>query len=207
VHTDECTCLLCAGFDLDAICWHYLSGECTHNDECARFHPADLDPGWIPLLSTPPYPPLNLPPFVAGQGQYYAMTVSWDAEEVTYKFEGGRSITLPLPYIIHYSVSHASTSIDPEGQSSNTCTGNLQHCWAPHSASPVWPGFDSAGQPLNPTHVTSDTAQPPTKKRRLDVDESPSAGEPHAASDDADMDVDMVDQFSKTTLDSEAMES
>jgi hypothetical protein len=182
VHTDECTCLLCAGFDLDAICWHYLSGECTHNDECARFHPADLDPGWIPLLSTPPFPPLNPPPFVAGRGQYYAMTVSWDAEEVTYKFE-------------------------TEGQSSNTCAGNLQHCWAPHSAMPVfWPPFDSS-QPLTPTHGASDTAQPPTKKRRLDVDECPSAGEPHAASDDADMDVDIVDQFSKTTLDSEAMES
>jgi hypothetical protein len=135
------------------------------------------------------------------------MTVSWDTEEVTYKFKGGDSITLPLPYIIRYSASHSSASIDAEGQSSNTCAGSLQHCWAPHSARPVfYPPFDSS-QPLTPTHGASDTTPPPTEKCRLDVDECPSAGEPHAASDDADMDVDMVDQFSKTTLDSEAMET
>jgi hypothetical protein len=115
VHSDECTCLLCAGFDLDAICRHYLSGECTHNDECARFHPADLDQAWIPLLATPPYPPLKQPPFIAERGLCKTIKVSFVADEVTYKFEGGDSITLPVPCVISYSASHASTSIDAEG--------------------------------------------------------------------------------------------
>lgn len=133
VHADECTCLLCAGFDLDAICWHYLSGECTHDDECANnecapFHPADLDEAWIPMLATPPYPLCNLgkpPPFIVSRDRCKTYKVRWAAEEVTYELEGGDSIILPIPYVISYSASNASTSFDPERQSSTTCAGNL----------------------------------------------------------------------------------
>jgi hypothetical protein len=133
----------------DEVCWHYTKGERVHIDECTCLLCAGLDLDAICYQSLP-----------------------------------------------ERNVSHASASINADGQSSNTCAGNLQHCWAPHSARPVWPRLDSL-------------QQPPTKKYRLEVDDQPaSAGETHSASADVDvdMDVDMVDQFAKITLDSEAME-
>lgn len=61
-----------------------------------------------------------------------------------------------------------------------------------------------------PTFDVFDTMQPPNKKRCLeDNARSPSAGEPHSASVDVhvdvdvDVDMDVVNQFAKTTLDSE----
>lgn len=200
VHTDECTCLLCAGLDLDAICCHHLSGECAHDDGCGHLHPPELDPALLPLLVTPPYSLLKSPPPpMAGQGTCRRVYVGFITEEVADEYEGGGSFTLPLAHCIDYSLPHAPASVNADGQPSDTCAGYLQHCWAPHSAKPVGPGFD----PLQP----ATSSQPAAKKRRLEVDDvCSSAGESHAASADVDMDVDMVDQFAKTTLDSEAME-
>jgi len=96
-HSDECTSLLCAELDLDAICWHYLRGECANNEECIHLHPAALDTILIPLLATPL---VGRAPPMAGQGECLTLTFEWDTEEVTYRYQGGGTITYPMPCAI-----------------------------------------------------------------------------------------------------------
>jgi hypothetical protein len=196
MHDDECICLLCAELDLDGICWHYLSGQCTHNDECAHFHPTELDSVLIPFLATPPNPPFPTPTSpVARHDQLTQIYWYFDMEEVTYVYERGSSITLPIPYAASYSSPEALASTNAEGQSSNPCAYKLEHCWAPHCARPKW---------------TPDPWLPPAERPRVVGHLPPPAGELHSASVDVDadldLDLDMVDHFAKTTLDSGAME-
>jgi hypothetical protein len=191
-HSNEFTCWHCAEFDLDEICFHYLSGECANNDECAHLHPAELHPAFIPLLAIFP---MEIPSPIEGQGECASIHYCNITKQVTFKYQGGASFILPIPYAFSRRVPHTPTSINADGQPTITHPHNYQKCWSQYSA---------RADTRLPEQV--DTApgslQPPTKKRRLEVDDQvPPVGEPYSAS--ADEDVDMVDQFAKTTLDSE----
>lgn len=186
-HNNESTCWHCAEFDLDEVCWHYVSGECANNDACVHLHPAELNPVVISLLARTPS---DSRPSAEGQGAFMYSTLDYCNNVVTYCFQ--RSLfTLPHPYAFDHRAPRAPTSVDAKGQPTNTQPHNYQNCWPQHR--------------VKPTFEAPHPSEPANKKRRLEVDDqSPSAREPHPAS--VDEDVGMVDQFAKTTLDSEPTE-
>jgi hypothetical protein len=117
---------------LDAICFHYLSGECANNDECAHLHPAELSPAVIHLLATTPDSPL---PHTAELGQCVGAMCCYTTNERSYQYEGVGWITLPTPRTFSYNLPPPA-SRNADGQSSTTCAYNLPNCWAPHCADP-----------------------------------------------------------------------
>jgi hypothetical protein len=125
-HDDDFTCAHCAEVGLDEICFNYLSGECTYDDECAHLHlhPDWLDPALIPLLATLPSDSPFRKPPPVA-GHDKLTSMRWDFRTGGVTYKYEEDDSITLP-IPHSGVSYSA----PEAPASTNADGQSDNTCA-----------------------------------------------------------------------------